>query len=42
MVARTGIGRRVTSMQQSYVAENTIQALAIVDGPAVIPAVNDL
>jgi hypothetical protein len=39
--ARTGNRSRV-SVQQCYVALNTIQALVVGDGPAVIPAVNHL
>jgi hypothetical protein len=34
--------RSIIFVQQCYVAVNTIQALAVGDGPAVIPAVNDL
>jgi hypothetical protein len=34
--------RTVINLQEGYVAVNTIHALAIGDGPAVIPAVNDL
>jgi len=41
VVARTG-NRSFLFVQQCYVAVNTIQALAVGDGPAVIPAVNDL
>jgi hypothetical protein len=39
---RTGKIRIFTDFQQSYVAVNTIQARAVKDGPAVIPAVNYL
>jgi hypothetical protein len=41
VAARTG-NRSFLSVQQCYVAVNTIQAIAVGDGPAVIPAVNDL
>jgi len=42
VAARTGNRRIIINVQQCYVAVNTIQALAVGDGPAVIPAVNDL
>jgi hypothetical protein len=39
--ARTG-NRSIVSVQQCYVALNTIQTLVVGDDPAVIPAVNHL
>ena len=41
VTARTG-NRSIFLVQQCYVAINTIQALAVVDGPAAIHTVNDL
>ena len=41
-VARTRNVRTGTIAQQCYVAVNTVQARAVGDGPAVIPAVNGL
>jgi hypothetical protein len=42
LAARTRNVRIFLSLLQCYVAGNTIQALGVGDGPAVIPAVNDL
>jgi hypothetical protein len=40
--AATRTGNIFINVQQCNVAVNTIQALAVGDGPAIIPAVNDL
>jgi hypothetical protein len=42
VAARTRNRSTIIIVQQCYVAVNTSQALAVGDGPAVIPAVNDL
>jgi hypothetical protein len=39
---RTGKVRIFTNYHQPYADHNTFQARGVVDGPAVIPAVNDL